>query len=416
MKYLSIDNRQLLFNQLAFSALLGSGAFILFLWAPNILGKYLSSYSKNVIFLSPWFFVCLAYRWQVVANREHRLEIIFILSIGIFSLFNVYLSDSFSKSLSFMRTFLFSGLFVLWAAMFLLTDQPRRNGFDGLCCGALAVILPIEFIIWWGQGQYGPLVFQVFALHPIPLGTLIILLSPGPMRLLFSKHVRAKLFGGLLVLAGVLLIFLTHKRGAWLALAAMLAVGMIYLGRRSRYLLVTMLVVFALVLSWQVQRRFASLDPKVPRYVSVLHRLELYNYALHIWKAHPFMGIGLRSFSHDRYLHDYQVYNKDLQDFPKAVATLHTFDNMALTAMVELGSLLALAYLGLILIIVVRFGRKLWTAPASPPLEWCRLLVLLGFAVHSLSYDSLLVVPVNWVFHVQLGLMAAYRPSEKGRG
>jgi len=315
-----------------------------------------------------------------------------------------------------MRTFLFSGLFVLWAAMFLLTDQPRRNGFDGLCCGALAVIVPIEIIVWWGQGNYGPLVFQVFSLHPIPLGTSVILLSPGPMRLLFSKNFRARLLGGLLVLAGVLLIFLTHKRGTWLALAAMLAVGMIYLARRSRYLLVTMLLVLALILSWQIQRHFTRLDPNIPRYVSVLHRLELYNYALHIWKAHPIMGIGLRSLSHDRYLHDYQVYNKDLQNFPQAVATLHTFDNMALTAMVELGSLLALLYLGLILIMVVRFGRKLWAAPESPPLEWYRLLVLLGFAVHSLSYDSLLVVPVNWLFHVQLGLMAGYQASEKGRG
>ena len=100
----------------------------------------------------------------------------------------------------------------------------------------------------------------------------------------------------------------------------------------------------------------------------------------------------------------------------QAVATLHTFDNMILTALVELGSLLALLYLGLILVIVVRYGRKLWASPASPTLEWYRMLVLLGFAIHSLSYDSLLVVPVNWVFHVQLGLMAAYHASEKGRG
>jgi O-antigen ligase len=416
MKYLSSYNKQSLFNQLAFYALLGSGAFIMLLWPPCILGKYLSSYIKNIIFLSPWLLLCLSYSWQVVANREHRLEIILIVSIIIIAVINVFLSDSPVKSLSFMRTFLFSGLFALWAAMLLLTDQWRRNGFDWLCCGALAVILPLEFITWWGQGKYGPMVFQIFALHPIPLGTMVILLSPGPMRLLLSKNFQARLLGGLLALSGVIMILLTHKRGTWLALAAMLAVGMIYLGRRHRYLLVTMLLVLAVILSWQIRRHFARLDPNIPRYVSILHRLELYNYALHIWKTHPIMGIGLRSFSHDRYLHDYQVYNEDLHDFPKAVATLHTLDNMLLTAMVELGSLLALLYLALILVIVVRYGRKLWAAPETPTLEWYRMLVLLGFAIHSLSYDSLLVVPVNWVFHVQLGLMAGSYAAEKGRG
>jgi O-antigen ligase len=416
MKYLLNYNRQSLFNQLAFYALLGSGAFIILLWSPSVFGKYLSSYVKNIIFLSPWFLLWFSYSKQVVANREHRLEIILMVSIIILAVINVILSDSVSKSLSFMRTFLFSGLFALWAAMFLLTDQRRRNGFDWLCCGAFAVVVPLEIITWWGQGNYGPGVFQIFALHPIPLGTLVILLSPGPVRLLLSKDFRAKLLGWLLVLAGVILIFLTHKRGTWLALAAMLAVGMIYLVRRRRYLLITMLLVLAVTLSWQMRRHFARLDPNVPRYVSILHRLELYNYAFHIWKTHPITGIGLRSFSHDRYLHGYQVYNTDLHEFPRAVSTLHTFDNMLLTAMVELGTVLAVLYLGLILLIVVRYGRELWASPSSTTLEWYRMLVLLGFAIHSLSYDSLLVVPVNWVFHVQLGLMAAYHASEKGPG
>jgi hypothetical protein len=51
----------------------------------------------------------------------------------------------------------------------------------------------------------------------------------------------------------------------------------------------------------------------------------------------------------------------------------------------------------------------LWSGPPSSSLEWYRLLVLLGFAIHSLSYDSLLFPSVNWLFHVQLGLMAGYQ-------
>jgi hypothetical protein len=56
----------------------------------------------------------------------------------------------------------------------------------------------------------------------------------------------------------------------------------------------------------------------------------------------------------------------------------------------------------------------LWAGPESSSLEWYRLLALLGFAIHSLSYDSLVFPPVNWVFHVQLGLMAGYQMAGRG--
>jgi O-antigen ligase len=416
MKYLSYVRNSSLLHQLAFYSLLISSAFIIFLWSPNVLGKHFSSRAKIIIYLFPWLTLWLAYSWQVVTNREHRLEIILIVSIIIIGIVNIYCSNSPNKSLKAMRIFLLTGIFPLWTAMFLLTDQRRRNGFDGLCCGALAVIASVEIITWLVQGNSGPKVWQVFILHAIPLGTLIILLSPGPIRLLVSKNSQAKLLGGLTILSGVLLIYLTHKRGTWVALAAMLAVGMIYLVRRHRYLIVTLLLVFALILSLQARRQLARLDPNIPRHVSVLHRLELYNFALHVWKAHPIMGIGLRSFTLDQYLHDYQLHNKNLHNFSQAVASLHTLDNMLLTATVELGSLMTLLYLGLILVIIIGYGRKLWAAPESPTLEWYRMLVLLGFAIHSLSYDSLLFPPVNWVFHVQLGIMAGYHASEKRRG
>jgi O-antigen ligase len=400
-------------NQLAFYSLLISSAFILLLWSPNVSGDFFSSKIKAIIYIFPWLILLFANARQVITDKEHRLEIILMVSIIVIGIVNIYCSNSLNKSFKAMRVFLLTGIFPLWASMFLLTDQRRRNGFDGLCCGALAIIASVEIITWLIQGNKGFRIWQVFLLHAIPLGTLIILLSPGPIGLLLSKNFRAKLFGWLLVLSGVILIFLTHKRGTWVALAAMLAVAMIYLARRHKYLIVTLLLIFALILSMQIRRQLARLDPNIPRYVSVLHRLELYNYALHVWKAHPIMGIGLRSFTLDRYLHDYQLRNKDLHDFPQAVATLHTLDNMLLTAIVELGSLMTLLYLGLLFLILGRYGRKLWAAPESHPLGWYRMLVLLGFLIHSLSYDSLLFPPVNWVFHVQLGIMAGYHASAK---
>ena len=415
MRYLSLIAKPSLLNQLAFYCLLGSGAYIILLWSPNVMGELFSRYTKSIIYIFPWLMLCLAYSWQIITDREHRLIIILIISIIILGIVNTSLSDSVSNSIDSMRNFLLTGIFALWAAMFLLNDQPRRQAFDWFCAGALAVVILGEMIVYVARGNYGPGVFEVFALHPIPLGTLIILLSPGLARLIGAKNAAAKLLGWLLVLFGGCLIFLTHKRGTWLALAAMLAAGMIYLCRRQKYLLISICLVIALILPLQAKHRLARLDPNIGHYLSILHRLEFYHFALHVWKTHPLMGIGLRPFTHEKYLHDYHLHNQDLQAFPQAVATLQTFDNMFLTAFVELGSLMTLLYLGLIMVIVIRYCRKLWSSPEPSLLGWYRVLVLCGFAIHSLSYDSLLFPSVNWLFHVQLGIMAGYHSSDGAR-
>jgi hypothetical protein len=416
MQYLSLTNRSFSYNQLAFYSLLGSGAYIIFLWSPNVMGEFFSRYTKSIIYIFPWLMLWLAFSWQVVANREHRLEILLVVAIIILGILNVSFSDAPSSSLAPMRNFLLTGIFALWTSMFLLTDPRRRKWFDWFCAGALAVILPVEIITWLVRGNYSPGVFQIFTRHPIPLGTVIILLSPGMVRLIVTKNSTARLLGWLLVLLSGILIFLTHTRGTRLALAAMLVMWIIYLVRRHRYLIVALLLLIALILPLEARRQMARLDPNIPRHESVLHRLELHNFALHIWKIHPVMGIGLRSSLHDQYLKDYQCRNQALHQFPQAVATLQTFDDMLLTGIVELGSLMTLLYLGLILGIVVRYCRILWSSLESSALGWYRVLVLLGFAIHSLSYDSLLVPPVNWLFHVQVGIMAGYQASETAPG
>jgi O-antigen ligase len=415
MKYLSHIRKSPRLNQLAFYSLLGSWTYSILLWSPNVLGDFSSRWTKIIIYMFPWLTLWWVYSWQVITDREHRLEIILMVSIITLGIVNTSLSDSVSKSIDSMRTFLLTGIFVLWASMFLVTDQRRRKVFDWFCAGAVAVIILVEITAWLIRGDGGPGVFQIFTLHPIPLGTLIILLSTGPVRLIVSNNSPAKLLGWLLVLLGGSLIFLTHKRGTWLALAAMLVMGMIYLVRRQRYLVISILLAIALILPLEARRQVARLDANIGRYVAVLHRLELYNFALHIWKTHPVMGIGLRSFTHDQYLHDYQQHNQKLPDFPQAVTNLQTLDNMLLTGLVELGTVMTLFYLALVILILVKYCRRLRSFPESSPLDWYRVLVLLGFAVHSLTYDSLLFPPVNWLFHVQVGIMAGYHSFDGAR-
>jgi O-antigen ligase len=395
-------------NQLAFYALLASGTYIILLWSPQVLGRYVGKWRTIAIFIFPWLMLCLAFSWQVLTSRRHRPEIILIVAIIILGILNVCCSDSPVQTLPAMWLFLLGGIIPLWVAMFLFGHRPRLIIFDWFCAGALAVVLAVELGLWVLRGPYGSGVFQIFINHPIPLGTLVILLSPGPVRLLAASRPPLRLAGGLLVLAALFLIFLTHKRGTWLTVAAMLVVVILYLARRRRLLVAAFIIALAVILPLQAHRHLARLNPGEPHDASILQRLELYNFALHVWKAHPFTGMGLRSYTHQRYLPDYHRRNPSLTRFPQAVATIHTFDNMLLTSLVEMGSLLTLAYLGLFFFIVIRYGRRLWAAPVPVPLEWFRLLVLGGFALHSLSYDSLLFPPVNWLFHVHLGIMAAF--------
>ena len=54
-----------------------------------------------------------------------------------------------------MQTFLLTGIFALWASMFLVNDPHRRQMFDWFCAGALGVILPVEILLWLVRGTSG---------------------------------------------------------------------------------------------------------------------------------------------------------------------------------------------------------------------------------------------------------------------
>ena len=69
MKYLSNICQPPLLNQLAFYSLLGSGAYIILLWSPNILGRHLSFWTQIIIYIFPWLMLWLAYSWQVITEK-----------------------------------------------------------------------------------------------------------------------------------------------------------------------------------------------------------------------------------------------------------------------------------------------------------------------------------------------------------
>jgi O-antigen ligase len=258
---------------------------------------------------------------------------------------------------------------------------------------------------------FGPEPFQIFDLSTIPFGTEIILLSLGPIHLLLAPERKKRVAGGVLAFLGMLAIFLTGKRGPILAVAAMAVVWMYYYFPRIRIITVTAVLCIVLTFAITGPIIYKKLSPQNPRQFTILNRLELYHFGFHIWKQHPFLGIGLRSFTQQKYLANYQQRDKRMKKFPALVNQLQTFDDMYLTAFVECGTLMTLPYLILIIYIVFSYLRKLQHSETRPE-DWYQLLVLLGFFIHSITYDSLLFPPINWLFHVQLGLMAGYQSGK----
>jgi len=286
--------------------------------------------------------------------------------------------------------------------MFIIKDDSSRKTMYYFSCGWLFILTFIEIVNYLITDSA-----MLFMVHPIPIGTLVILLLSGPLFILVSDQKRQKMFGAILVIMGLILVAISNKRGTYLAISGM-AVAWIYYRyiRTTNYTIIALLIcLMVIIIGWNHSK---YLDNKIPHHSTILHRLELYPFALHVYLKHPFWGIGLRSYSHESYLKDYQVHNKTLDTFNKTVIKLQTFDNIALTGFVELGSIMTICYLGLIFLIIYRYCRNTQPFSLNHKKEFVLLLPLLGLAIHSMTYDSLLFPQINWLFHVQLGILGGF--------
>ena len=388
-------------KQLAFLAFMTSSTFIVF---SNLILEYRQFSAAEIVFIYifPWFMLWPFLFFDVVLNKQHRIEIIIMALIIILGIINVKTSDNIYQSALSMKTFLLSGIIPLWTSMFIIADDKSRKLIYYISCGWLLIITIIEIINYLFTNND-----LIILNHAIPLGTLVILLSLGPLSMLVSAQKRLKILSMFLVIMGLILIYLTNKRGTFLAIAGM-ALAWIYYRyiRKSIYVIILLIAsIISLFIGWQY---YKSLDKNIPYHNSILHRLELYPFALHVYLKHPFFGTGLRAYSHESYLNDYQVHNKTLDSFNKTVIDLQTFDNMLLTGLVELGSIMTICYLGLIFYIIYRYCRNTQPFSLNHKKELVLLLPILGLAIHSMTYDSLIFPQINWLFHVQLGILTAF--------
>ena len=396
-------------DPLALWAFLASGIFTIILSSPSVLGIGYYSRLGTWFYLTPWMLLCLGHGRGMIADTRRRPEMILMMVLILLGVLNVIHSDNPSRSYWSMRVFLLSGVVPLWTSMLLLTRQRDRRVFDWFCCGCLAVVASVEIVVVLAKCPGVPAgcgSYSLFTLHTIPLGTILVLLSTKPLQFWVSSSPKLKRLGAGLLLLGFVDILLTEKRGTFLAVGAMALASALFRRGRVRFLGLAGLLALGLLIPFRGITAYRALDPEIQSHFNILYRMEMYPFAWHIYQKHPFLGIGLRPFTHEKYLSDYQQHTS-VKNFGTWVQRLQTFDNMLLTAFVELGTSMTLAYLGLVGYILVAYFRHVRSMAVGRGEALLRLLPLLGFAVHSLTYDSLVFPGVNWLFHAELGMLAA---------
>jgi hypothetical protein len=338
MKPLSKIGLLFLPDQLILFPFLVSGILLIFS-APLMLLIEPRFFIVVFFIMLPWMLAWLHYGYNFISISTYRIEISLLLIISLLGLSNILYSDDLYRSLLSMKLFLLSGIFPFWTSIFIFRNHWNRNAFYYFAWACLLVVTIIEIGSKVHTGSC------VVISHCIPIGTLIILLSIGPLKYLPSKTITRKIALGSLCL-GLILIIILGKRGTLLAVGGMAFTWFFCHYRKSLYSIIGIMILILLIIMGSM--KYQSLDSNIPYHNSILHRIELYSFAWEVFKKKPIGGIGIRAYSHGRYLADYQQKNKDLADFPSVAKDLQTFDNMLVTGLVEFGTLMTLAYLTLV--------------------------------------------------------------------
>lgn len=384
------------------------GAFIVWFFSPfaNLLS--FSGAPCIVSFLPFVAVIALFGRGLITILRSYELLLLF--GFILFAALNTYFSLDPSMSLRSMLPFLGTGVFTTWASLILFENHENDEIFYTFCFALLIVFITTE-LYSSGADHTISLSMGYLTGNPIPLGSMLLLLLPGPLYYLRTSDQGAvKATALLTILLAFLVILLTQRRGILLGIAAMVACWII--AERSRWAIAVgiLLVLAAVFLPLRQTWNILSLDPAKAHHRTVLTRLELYSFAAHVFQDRPAIGTGLRSYKLDTYLHDYEPRRRDLITFPSEVRAIQTFDNMYVTAFVEMGSAAAVFYFGFIGAMLYRIKKRMVQENAWWHMQ-LTLFPLIGFAVFSLTCDSLLFVPVNWLFHMHLGRLAAGIPN-----
>ena len=336
-----------------------------------------------------------------------------IISLGIL---NIIFSENQWEAFKAMALFLMSGAMVFGLTFYILNSKQKQNLFFILCtaCFSILTFFGIAKFIFVTSNSLKPV--SLFYDNPIPAGAILILLSIGPLKLLFeTKTNKEKGYLIALLALGIIVLILIGKKGPLIALAVMV---LVYVFFYFKYFWVLALAfLFSLGLGYQFKDKVPK-DSFSSKFIntmtdtnSFLIRLEFYRTAYKIVKEKPVFGVGFYASLEKYFPPDYEPTFSPMGSkvyFQDHIKHTNTLDNLFLTLTARAGLLFSIPYFLFILYVIKRLFVSLGNSVKERRDSISFIAVLSGFFVLCMTFDTLVFPHMNWTFHSILGVIAKY--------
>ena len=384
-----------------------------------------------------------------INEKKMPPEVILLVVVLFFGMTNMFVSEETLATVKGMGLFLVTGPCVLITTRLLVNSYQRRIILFHILTGCLLLLCFLGvyqyFIKPWGPN----FPISLLSLNPIPAASLLLLLISGPI-LLLSKADRSwnKIYFGVVALFGILIVVLSFKKGPTLGLlVAFVFFGFFFIRKFG-----ICIVVFTVLLTGYASIGYfyedinpypfgrdlnsAKFQDKYLNSNSALVRIELFRFAKLLFEENPLLGIGYNAslikhlpgnyetkflLKKKKHLSVYQnkfVRNMEWLHYPLeeyfATKSKNTLDNMVLSLVVETGVLFSFSYMMLLFSSGLFILKAILSKGINRSEVICLVAILLGFFVHSLTFDSFKYPNLNWVFHMLIGMAANLYFSRHG--
>ena len=237
---------------------------------------------------------------NLLKSKTWPVEIKWVITILFLGVLNICFSENNWQSLKGMGLFLMSGISVFLTTFFLFQSEKNKKDFFLLCTFCFFILVIYGFFEFLKQlttpyTADRPLQILLFSSKPIPAGSILILLSLGPISLLtyFNSGWQRNLliFGPVF---GVIIIILIGQRGPLLSLMLMIFLWAITNIKRVIVFLLINLMTWGIIYSAkdQIPTEYKN---RIQNKETLMVRLEFFSIAVEVLKEKPLFGLGFNS-------------------------------------------------------------------------------------------------------------------------
>lgn len=338
-------------------------------------------------------------------RKTFQKEMLFIPVILILGILNVVFSEGRATSFKIMTLFFLSGVSVFFVSRNLFETKNFQKIFMWVCWASLVILFIYGFFEYLSKRPV-----LVLSYNPILASSMLLLLLVAPFVLIYSSSKWLKPLLVVSVICGMAVILLTGKRGAALGLLGM-GLGVFALIPQKKVWIFLALVGLVST-GWMTRNYFPDYIPKgYFQSASFTYRLENYPFAWHIFKKHPFFGVGFHA-PLVGYMKDYKIKTSvKRRAYKRYIKKKYTLENTFLCGFVELGGLFAITYITFVCVILRKYLLAMKEVPRGRLHIALFLPPLIAFGIQAMTYDGLVNGHLNWLFHSYLGLMANFGES-----